>query len=103
LLRMPSELRDGYGSDDRQGDEGSSAGDGVPEGRSARQGHREGERRGARQIPYWARDGAALDEELRSVQVAEALQADGPAEEVRQELQHHGTQLRQGRPGSHHR
>ena len=35
------------------------------------------------------RHGAVPDEELRSVQVADALQDDGPAEEVRQDLQRH--------------
>ncbi len=37
------------------------------------------------------------------VPVTDALQDDGPAEEVRQELQRHRQELRQGRSGPHHR
>ena len=39
-LRLPPELRRRHGGDDRQGNEGSRAGDGVPQGRAARQGRR---------------------------------------------------------------
>ena len=75
LVRLPPELRRRHGRHDRQGNEGSRAGHGVPQGRAARQGHREGQRRGARQVPLGRRHGAGADEELRPVQVADALQA----------------------------
>ena len=39
-LRLPPELRHRHGGDDRQGNQGSGAGDGVPQGRAARQGRR---------------------------------------------------------------
>ena len=39
-LRLPPELRRRHGDHDRQGNEGSGAGHGVPEGRAARQGRR---------------------------------------------------------------
>ena len=43
--------------------------------------------------------GARADAELRPVQGADALQADRPAEEVRQDLRRHRQGLRQGRQG----
>ena len=56
-VRLPPELRHRHGGDDRQGNEGSGAGDRVPQGRSAREGRRAGQRRGARQrscrSPAW--------------------------------------------------
>ena len=39
-LRLPPELRRRHGAHDRQGNQGSGAGDGVPQGRAARQGRR---------------------------------------------------------------
>ena len=45
--------------------------------------------------------GAVLDEELRPVPVADAFQADGPAEEVRQELQCYREELWEGWAGPH--
>ncbi len=42
-LRLPSELRHRHGADDRQGDEGSGAGDGVHQRRPPGEGRREGE------------------------------------------------------------
>ena len=45
-LRLPPELRHRHGADDRQGNQGSRAGHGLPEGRTARQGRRAGQRRG---------------------------------------------------------
>ena len=39
-LRLPPELRRRHGGDDRQGNQGSGAGDRVPQGRAARQGRR---------------------------------------------------------------
>ena len=101
-LWLPSELRNRHGGHDRQGNQGSGSGHGVPEGRSAGQGHCQGQRRRSRQVPDRRRHGAVPDEELRSVPVADALQDDGPAEEVRQELQCHRQELRQGRSGPHH-
>ena len=75
LVRLPPELRRRHGRHDRQGNQGSRAGHGVPQGRAAREGHRQGQRRGARQVPVGRRHGARADEELRPVQVADALQA----------------------------
>ena len=46
-LRLPPELRHRHGDDDRQGNQGSGAGDGVPQRRAARQGRRAGQRRRA--------------------------------------------------------
>ena len=45
--------------------------------------------------------GARADEELRPVPVADALQADRPDEEVRQDLRRDRQELRQGRQGAH--
>ena len=83
---MPPELWHRHGRHGGQGNEGSRARDGVPEGRAAREGHREGQRRGARQVPVGRRHGARADEELRPVQVADALQDARLAEEVRQDV-----------------
>ena len=101
ILRLPPELRDGHGGDDRQGNQGSGAGDGVPARGSAGEGYCQGQRCGAREVLDGRWHGAVPDEELRSVPVADALQADGPAEEVRQELSRYGKELRQGRSGPH--
>ena len=60
------------------------------------EGHREGQRRGARQVAVHCRHDAGAAEELRSVQVADALQVHRPAEEVRQDLRRHRQGLRQG-------
>ena len=103
ILRLSSELRDRDGRHDRQGNQGSGSGDGVPARRSTGEGHCQGQRCGARQVPDRGWNGVVPDEELRSVPVADALQADGPAEEVRQELSHHWEELRQGWSGPHHR
>ena len=73
-LRMPSELRHRHGADDRQGNEGSGSGDRVPECRSSGEGHRQDQRRGARQVPVDRRRGAGAAAQLRSDQVADALQ-----------------------------
>ena len=54
-LRLPPELRHRHGGDDRQGNEGSGAGDRVPQRRAAGQGRRQGQRRGARQVPLGRR------------------------------------------------
>ncbi len=99
LLRMPSELRHRHGHDDRQRNQGSRAGYGFPEGRSARERYCQGQRCGPFEILDRVRHGALLDEELRSVPVADALQNDGPAQEVRQELQRYGQELWQGWSG----
>ena len=45
------ELRRRHGDHDRQGNQGSGAGDGVPQGRAARQGRRGGQRRRPRPLP----------------------------------------------------
>ena len=50
-LRLPPELRHRHGGDDRQGNQGGRAGDGVPERRRAGQGPPEGQRRGPRPGP----------------------------------------------------
>ena len=50
-LRLPPELRRRHGDHDRQGNQGSGAGDGVPQGRAARQGRRGGQRRRPRPLP----------------------------------------------------
>ena len=55
VVRLPPELRRRHGRHDRQGNEGSRAGDRVPQGRAAGQGRREGERRGARPVPLGRR------------------------------------------------
>ena len=44
-VRLPPELRHRHGRHDRQGNEGSRPGDGVPQGRAARQGRPAGQRR----------------------------------------------------------
>ena len=51
LVRLPPELRHRHGRHDRQGNQGSGAGDGVPQRPSDGQGRREGQRRGARPVP----------------------------------------------------
>ena len=96
-LRLSSELRHRHGGHDRQGNEGSGAGDRVP--RRAVDGQRsaEGERRRPRQVPLVGRHGAGADEELRPVQGADALQARRPDEEVRQDVRRDREELRQGR------
>src|SRR5256885_1461816 len=85
-LRLPPELRRRHGHHDRQGNEGSRAGHGLPPGRAARQGRRRGQRRGTRALPVGGGHGARSGPQLRLVQVADALQADRSAEEVRQDL-----------------
>ena len=50
-LRLPPELRHRHGGDDRQGNQGSRPGDRVPQRRTAGQGPRQGQRRGARPLP----------------------------------------------------
>ena len=85
-LRLPPELRRRHGRHDRQGNQGSGSGYGVPERRHHREGHREGERRSPRQVDVDCRHDPGAAEELRSVQVADALQVHRPAEEVRQDL-----------------
>ena len=60
------ELRHRHGADDRQGNEGSGSGDGVPECRSAGEGHRQDQRRGARQVPVDCGRDAGAAAELRS-------------------------------------
>ncbi len=64
-LRLPPELRHRHGRDDRQGNEGSGAGHGVPEGRAAGQGRRAGQRRRPRPVPVGGRHGAGADAQLR--------------------------------------
>ena len=86
--------------DDRQGNQGSGAGDRVPQRRAAGQGRRQGQRRGARQVPVDGRHGAGADAQLRPVQGADALPHRRPAEEVRQDLRRHRQELRQGRPAT---
>ena len=76
----------GMAHHDRQGNQGSGAGHRVPQGRAARQGRRLGERRRPRPVPVGLRHGARAGPQLRLVQVADALQADRPAEEVRQDV-----------------
>ena len=100
-LRLPSELRHRLRGDDRQGNQGSRAGHRVPEWRAAREGRREDQRRRTRQVLERRRHGAGDDAELRSVPVADALQDDRPAEEVRQELQRDRPEVRQGRRRPH--
>ena len=56
----------------------------------------QGERRGARQVAVDRRHDAGAAEELRSLQVAHALQVHRPAEEVRQDLRRDRQGLRQG-------
>ena len=73
LLRLPPELRHRHGDHDRQGNQGSGSGHGVPEGRSTGEGHRKGQRRGPWQVLDGCWHGALVDEELRSVQGAKAL------------------------------
>ena len=58
----------------------------VPQGRAARQGLRLGERRRPRAVPVGVRHGARAGAQLRLVQLADALQADRPAQEVRQDV-----------------
>ena len=86
LVRLPPELRRRHGRDDRQGNEGGRPGHRVPPGRAAGQGHRQGQRRRPRPLPLGDGHGARADEELRPVQVADALQAHRPDAEVRQDL-----------------
>ena len=81
--------------DDRQGDEGGRAVHRVRARRAARQGHRQGQRRGRRSLPVGPRDGAGPDAELRPVPLADALQAERPAQEVRQDVRGHRQGLRQ--------
>jgi len=71
FLRLPSQLRDGHGDDDRQGNERSGAGDGFPEGRSTGEGHCQVLTM-RRDRKFWTAFGMAPvpDEELRSVPVA---------------------------------
>ena len=101
LVRLPPELRRRHGRDDRQGNEGGRSGHRVPPGRAAGQGHRQGQRRGPRPLPLGDGHGARADEELRPVQVADALQAHRPDAEVRQDLRRHRQELRQGRQDAH--
>ncbi len=62
---------------------------------------RAGHRRRARQVPDRHRHGAGAGPQLRLVQVADALQAERPVEEVRQDVRRHqgraAGQVRQGR------
>ena len=81
-------------------DEGSGAGDGVPQRRAAGEGPRAGQRRRPRQVPLGRRHGARADAELQPVQGADALQADRPDEEVRQDVRGDRQELRQGQQGS---
>ena len=88
-VRLPPELRRRHGRDDRQGNQGSGAGDRVPERRAAGQGRGGGERRRPRPVPVGGRHGAGADAQLRPVQGADALHAHRPAEEVRQDVRRH--------------
>ena len=85
-LRMPPELRHLDGADDRQGNQGSGSGDGVHQRGPAGEGHCARERRGARQDADHHWRGAGVDAELHAAECADALQDQGPADEVRQEL-----------------
>ena len=78
-LRLPPELRRRHGRDGRQGNQGSRAGHRVPQCRPAGQGRGAHQRRGARQVALDHRHGAGGGAQLRSVQVAHALQAERPA------------------------
>jgi pyruvate-formate lyase-activating enzyme len=101
-LRLPSQLRYGHGGDDRQRNEGSGAGYGVPAWRPTGEGHCQGQRCLAGKIPDGIWDGVVPDEELQPVQIADAFQDDGPALEVRQELQRDRKELWQGWPRPQH-
>ena len=70
-------------------------------GDAPREGHREGERRGPRQVPVGRRSRARADAQLRSVPVADALQAERLDEEVRQDVRRDRQELRQGHEGPH--
>src|SRR5579864_8369142 len=98
---MPSELRYRHGRHDRQGNEGSCTGYSLPAWRPVGEGYRQGQRCGAREILDGRWNGALPDEELRSVPVADALQVDGPVEEVRQELSRDRKGLRESWSGPH--
>ena len=61
------------------------------------------QRRRARQVPFDYRHGAFAGPQLRSLPIADAFQADRPAEEVRQDVRRHRQELRQGGQRPHAR
>ena len=100
-LRLPPQLRRRHGRDGGQGNQGSRSGHGVPECRPTGQRRGPRQRRRPRQVALDHRHGAGGGAQLRSVPVAHPLQADGPAEEVRQDLRRDRQELRQGRRRPH--
>ncbi len=104
FLRMPPELRRWHGADDQQGNEGVGAGSALPRRAGADQGRDRDHRRGSRQEVLQLHDGDGAAEELQPVPGAAQLAAEGPVEEVRQDLgafQELRQEVRQGGSGPH--